>query len=233
MVDLWSQSVACLDAGIGSFYSTIMKSPFLCRWCRLSGWFLGVVIILATARATLVVPPDFTDLVNKSDYVVRARVTAMTSEIRTTPGRSKIFTEVTLEVLETIAGQPPAQPVLEFLGGRVGDEEMIVDGSPQLKVGDESIFFVSGNGRALCPLYAMGYGIYHVKEDAATKRRYVTREDRMPMQTVAEIAHPLTDATGTAVARAPIDAAQAMTPEAFTQEIKKVLLPKSHAATSH
>jgi hypothetical protein len=213
-----------------------MRNPFFCpRWRGRPGWFLGLGLglVFATAHATVVVPPDFADLVNKSDYVVRARVAAVTAEMRSSPGRSKIFTRVTLEVLETIAGQPPAQPVLEFLGGRVGDEEMTVDGSPRPQVGDEDIFFVSGNGRALCPLYAMGYGIYHVKVDPATKRRYVTREDRRPVRTVAEISQPLGDGTSSPAGGAAVDAAQALTLEMFTQEIKRVLTTQSHAATTN
>lgn len=183
--------------------------------------FLLVALLAPALRATIVVPPEFSDLVNKSDYVVRARVKSSTSEFRSSPGRTKIYTKVELEVLEVITGQPPATVVLEFLGGRVGDEELIVDGAPQPQVGEEGIFFVSNNGKAFCPLYAMGYGHYLVKEDAATKQRYVARDDNQPMQSVAEVSQPLRESA--AAAGAAPDLSRALSPEDFAQRIREAV----------
>ena len=133
------------------------------------------MLLWVPARATVVIPPEFEKLAAKSDYIVRGRVTALHSEIQIKGNSRRIYTSVEVEVLETIAGNPPAKLVLECLGGRVADEEMIVEGAPVFKVGAESVLFISGNGRALCPLYAMNYGYYPVQVEAASKRRYVAR----------------------------------------------------------
>jgi hypothetical protein len=181
------------------------------------------MLMAAPARATTVVPPEFADLAGKSDYIVRGRVTALHSEIQIRGNSRRIFTSVEVEVLETIAGTPPAKMVLQCLGGRVGDEEMIVDGAPVFKVGEESVLFVSGNGRALSPLYAMNYGFYPVREEVATKRRYVARGNEVPLADVAEVAQPLLEGPEAAAQRLKKSTAQALSPEEFSRKIKAMV----------
>ncbi|MCF7687342.1 MAG: hypothetical protein K9M98_08425 [Cephaloticoccus sp.] len=185
------------------------------------------------AVATTVVPPEFSELAGRSDYVVRGRVLATNSEWRIKGNSRRIFTRVEVEVLEVIAGQPPAHLVLECLGGRVGDEELVVDGSPVFVVGQESILFVSGNGRALCPLYAMNYGFYPVQEEAGTKRRYVARGNQVPLENVAEVAQPLLAGEDAAAQRLTKLSSRALTPAEFVQEIKLVARANSSRATSN
>jgi hypothetical protein len=181
------------------------------------------MLLAVSAQATLVVPPEFNDLAGKSDYIVRGRVTAVHSELRIHGDSRRIYTSVEVDVLEIIAGTPPAKLVLQCLGGRVGDEEMIVDGAPVFKVGDERVLFVSGNGRALSPLYAMNYGNYPVQEDGATKRRYVSRGNEVPLEDVAEVAQPLLEGEAATVQRRNKSAAKALSPEEFSRKIKAVI----------
>lgn len=174
--------------------------------------------------ATTVEPPDFAELVRGSDFVVRARVKSVEPEARRQQGRALIFTRVTVEVLEVIAGEPPAPLVLTLLGGRLGEDELVVEGVPTFAVGDEDILFVQGNGVNFHPLYAVMHGRYPVKHDAATGRAYVTRNDGVPLADVAEVALPLGE-TGAPAARlqrrlrAPADA---LTPAEFAQHIRQV-----------
>ena len=186
------------------------------------GFLLGLLFLLAAgwARATTVIPPEFDEMVNQSDFVVRARVDSMESEMRTRGAGYRIYTIVELEVLEVIAGEPPEDIVLEFLGGRIGDEEMIVDGMPRLREGEEGIFFIKDNGRALCPVYAMRYGLYPVEEEATSKRRYVTREDKTPLETVAEVSQPLTEGDVKAAQLIRKKRSRAFTPDEFSEKIR-------------
>ncbi|MFZ9681826.1 MAG: hypothetical protein ACO3DQ_01270 [Cephaloticoccus sp.] len=170
--------------------------------------------------ATVIIPPDFDTLAAGSDYVIRARVTEKTSELVPSAAGRKIVTHVKVDVLEVIAGEPPASLVLVCLGGRVGDEELIVDGAPVFNVGDESVLFVKGNGRAFSPLYAMTYGQYPIRTDAATKRRYVARGNDVPLESVAEVAQPLLDAPAAAAVKASRNLAKALSPDEFALEIK-------------
>lgn len=176
--------------------------------------------------ATTVIPPDFDQLVNDSDYIIRAVVKSVDSEYQTTnSGGKKIVTKVALDVKEVIAGTPPNDVVLEILGGRVGNERMVVEGAPTFKVGDEDILFVRGNGHTVVPLVAMMHGRYPIMRDA-TGRKYMARENREPLADTAEISQPITKA-GTATVKEPAKAAsQAMTPEEFIQRIKSTVNPR-------
>lgn len=160
------------------------------RLARLFFLFLGAA---GSAAATTVAPPEFGALVNGSDYVVHAITRNVNAEKRTGARGVKIVTRVELEVIEVVAGTPPEKIILEMLGGRVGDEELRVEGAPRFRVGDEDILFVSGNGRTICPLYGMTYGRYPISSDPATGRRVVLRNDGEPLRDTAQIAAPFSE----------------------------------------
>jgi hypothetical protein len=197
---------------------------------RLFGCMIWALLFLTGSRlsATTVIPPDFDQLVNDSDYIVRAVVKSVDSEYQTTTsGGKKIVTKVGLDVKEVIAGTPPANLVLEILGGRVGDERMVVEGAPTFKVGDEDILFVRGNGHTIVPLVAMMHGRYPILREAATGRRYMARENKQPLVDTAEISQPISTKANAAAIKAPAKAAsQAMTPEDFIQRIKSAVNPR-------
>lgn len=140
--------------------------------------FLTFVMVFTCAlhtNATTVRPPEFSTLVNESDYIVHARVVSVRSNLDS-PGSRKIHTFVELEVLKVIAGRPPTRPILRFLGGQVGQQRLLVEGTPEFSVGDEDVLFVRGNGRSICPLYAMGHGRYAIKsESVGTRSKRVRR----------------------------------------------------------
>jgi len=132
-----------------------------------------------------------------------------------------------------IAGAPPENLVLVCLGGRVGDEELIVEGAPVFQIGEESIFFVRRNGRALSPLYAMSYGHYPIRTDSATKRRYVARQNEVPLESVAEVAQPLVEGPAVVHERARRAKANALSPEEFAEKIKAVVSRRNLTADAH
>lgn len=161
------------------------------RW--LQALSLGCIALLAhgSVHATTVIPPTFTELAQKADYVVRARVKSV-SAARTVDaaGRAKINTRVELDVLEVIAGSPPSPLVLVMLGGRADGHELIVQGAPVFRVGDEDILFVQGNGRYFNPLLGLMYGRYPVRRDESG-RSYVARSNGVPLGDVGEIPLPM------------------------------------------
>ena len=181
---------------------------------------IGLALAAPAGRATTVEPPEFSQLVNGSDCIVRAVVKNVTSVKKARARGVKIFTEVELEVVEVIAGQPPAKLTLEMLGGRVGQEELTVEGAPQFHVGDEDILFVSGNGRNLSPLYAMMHGRYPILKDAATGRAYVARANRAPLHSTAEVSRPMAEGAAPGVQRGQLAVSGALTPEEFIRQIR-------------
>jgi len=155
------------------------------------GWLLALALILRlSALATTVVPPGFDSLVQQADYVVRGTVTAVTSEWREQNGHRNIVTLVQIDVAETIAGTPPAPLVLQMLGGKVGDRQMIVQGAPVFAVGDEHILFIRGNGLQFNPLVALMHGQYPIKKDS-TGRAFVARSDGSPLHDEKEVSQPI------------------------------------------
>ncbi|MFZ5494030.1 MAG: hypothetical protein ACOZE5_01670 [Verrucomicrobiota bacterium] len=163
--------------------------------CRLPRWLAALALpaLLPWAQATTVIAPDFDELANSADYVVRATVKSMTSEWRPNPDNPKhpyIGTRVELEVHEVIKGNPPSPLVLDLVGGRIGDEELTISGAPKFVVGQENILFVRGNGRQIVPLVGMTHGQYLVRRDQATGKAFVMRSNGRYLYSTDEVALP-------------------------------------------
>lgn len=150
---------------------------------------LCVAVSPSMLRATTVQPPTFNELVNQSDCIVRAVVKSVTAEYAR-PGSRRIVTKVELGVKEVIAGMPAEPLVLTLLGGRIGDEEMILEGAPQFRVGEEDILFVQGDGKQIYPLTAMMHGRYPIRRDDGGAE-IVTRGNDVPLHDTAEVALPI------------------------------------------
>ncbi len=155
------------------------------------GWLIAFALVFRlSAFATTVVPPEFDSLVQQADFVVRGTVKSVTSEWREQNGHRNIVTFVTIDIAETIAGTPPSPLILQMLGGKIGDRQMIVQGAPTFTVGDEHILFIRGNGLQFTPLVALMHGQYPIKKDAAG-RSVVARSDGSPLRDEKEVALPI------------------------------------------
>ncbi|MEO6003567.1 MAG: hypothetical protein ABIZ04_05485 [Opitutus sp.] len=182
--------------------------------CLLGLWFSP------QGFATSVIPPAFPELVNESDFIVRAKVESVVPEERTLPdGRQVVFSNVQLVVTETIAGKPPTPLVLRVLGGRIGDLDISISGTPKFAVGDESIFFVQGNGRQIYPLVRMMHGLYRVQKESGNGREYIERSDGVPLRNISDVARPVRELALSAAERKAL-AAQAMGPRDFMTQIR-------------
>ena len=153
------------------------------------------LLLLAVAtlcRATSVIPPSFPELVSEADAIYRGRVTDLQARRATAPdGTAIIKTYVTVAIDRTLKGAERREIVLEFLGGTIGDESMVVTGTPKFNLGGAEYAFVQRNGVQFCPLVAMGHGRYRVLRDPATARDHLARDNGVPLTDLAEIAVPL------------------------------------------
>jgi hypothetical protein len=180
--------------------------------------FLFVAAIgLSSVKATTVVPPSFNDLVNQADYIVRAVVKSVSCEWRDDGANRHIMTKIELDVKEVIAGNPPTPLVLEMLGGQIGNLKMVVQGTPEFKVGDEDILFIHGNGTLFNPLVALGHGRYPIRRDAQTGRRYMTRSNGEILREERQVSQPLDE--DRAVIAETVSPAQ-LSPDAFISRIQ-------------
>jgi hypothetical protein len=177
-------------------------------------------LLLSRSTATTVEPPEFDRLVELSPQVVRATVTAISAEWRSSPenpDQRVIKSRITLEVREAIKGAAPRVMVIEALGGRVGDEELRIEGAPELKVGQESILFLNGIERAYTPLTGLMHGYYPVRRDKRTGVDRVLRSNGKPLYSEQDVALPLA-ASSFLLAHNPH--APGMTAEQFATKIR-------------
>lgn len=199
--------------------------------------FLSIVAALAAgvlvSRATTIVAPDFPELVQSSDYVIRGRVVALRNEVRLQSGREVPFTLVDVEVKQVIAGDAPATVTLTMLGGRTADGELRVEGVPHFTVGDESILFVQGNGQNYYPLTAAAHGLYPVKFDKKLGREYVARANGVPLSATAEVALPLAEGRLAQQLRRTIKPEDALAPAEFIQSIRAARAARQPEEQAH
>ena len=185
---------------------------------RLLFLLLGALVPLA--RATSVVPPNFTELVGEADAIYRGQVTGVEARRVSRPdGGSVIKTFVTVAVQRVMKGPEQPSVTLEFLGGTIGEETLEVGGVPKFTVGQRGIVFVQQNGRQFCPIVRLGHGNYRIERDAASGREYVARDNRAPLNDVAEVEQPLATPAIPALVQAQRDTSRALTPDAFEARI--------------
>lgn len=172
-------------------------------------------------QAASVIPPEFPELVNGADYIVRARVSSVRTELQSRGGKAMPFTKVTLQVIEVIAGSPPSPLVLTMLGGRTLEGELTVEGAPKFTVGDEDILFIEGNGRNFSPLYAVMHGRYPIFRDKKSGREFVARANGVALAAVAEVALPMAEGKLAQRLRRQRLAEDALTTAEFVEAIKE------------
>jgi hypothetical protein len=179
-------------------------------------------LCLPGLHATSVVPPTFSELVSEADAIYRGQVISV--EARRVPrpdGSTLIKTFVTVAVEKVLKGTDQPEVVLEFLGGTVGDESLVVSGMPKFVVGSREVVFVQKNGVQFCPLVGMMHGRYKVMRDPGSATEFMTRDNNMPLTDVAEVALPMSTLPapiGAAAARA--TPTRALTPAAFEASIR-------------
>ena len=200
-------------------------------WGNIVLAMLVALLLPVNAAATTVAPPEFEELVNQSDHVVRAVVKSVRSEFAS-PGSKSIVTYVELEVKEVITGNPPSPLVLRMLGGRVGDKRMVVSGAPEFVVGDEDILFIRANGKVFNPLTALMHGRYPIVRDKETGRGYVMRNNRAPLKDTKEVSGEVDHGAHAAgerddSAHREVALTEAMSPEEFATKIRAVRKPDS------
>jgi len=177
------------------------------------------VTLYGAASATTVIPPSFDELVERSESVVRSRVSAMRCEWRGEGETRRIVTVVTFAIDETIVGTTAATVELEFLGGEIDGERMTIAGQTRFAVGQEDVLFVSRERGTITPLVRMMYGRYLVarRDDGA---RLMARADGTPLLALDQVSAPLgRPPTGEALAMAL--AADTYSPEEFADAIRE------------
>lgn len=130
---------------------------------------VAVLALPAAAAATTIVPLRTRDLVATSLAAVRGQVTRIASGIE--PASGAIVTYVTLQVDDVLYGPlGPGPLTLREMGGRVGAKQGWVFGSPEYRVGERVLVFVSANPDGTLRTAALGMGKYDLTDSAGGTR---------------------------------------------------------------
>ena len=133
-------------------------------------FLIGAVALLSfgSVRATTVIPPSFSELVNEAELIFQGTCTDSKSEWTGEGAQRHIVTYVTFKVEDALKGSPGATYTIRMLGGTVDGTTMEVSDSPKFKPGDRDILFVQHNGEQFIPLVGIMHGRYRVEQDQTT-----------------------------------------------------------------
>lgn len=179
-----------------------------------------LAVSLASVKATTVVPPTFDQLVQQAELVFQGTVMDVKSVWEGQGAQSHIETYVTFQVAENVKGDAGASYTIRMLGGKVGEDALIVDGAPRFEVGDREILFVEHNYDQFVPLVGIAHGRFHVQSDEATGRDIIVNDEGEPVKNVAKLGHEEQSAT----------AAEALSPDQLKSAVKEQLKTQADRA---
>lgn len=135
---------------------------------------LGAVLIALTAtaaRATVLIPIEFRELVHVSAAIVHGRVTDVRAEW--VDGRRAIETFVTIEAAEYMKGSLGGTLTVRVPGGQIGRYRTIFVGAPAFHDGDEVVLFLrSYNG--VLSVVGLNQGAFRIVANGAGQRLVTT-----------------------------------------------------------
>jgi hypothetical protein len=134
-------------------------------WQRAAMGLLALALTLGTvdSQATTVLLLTRQQLVQQSDLVVRA--TPGQPESRWNKERTLITTSTRLQVRSFLKGSGPKELVLEQLGGKVGEDALVLPGDAQLTPGEDVVLFLRNGEQGAVNLTALAQAAYHVHGD--------------------------------------------------------------------
>lgn len=128
-------------------------------------------LLLGTAAfGTTLVYRDLPELARTSDAVVRGKV--VETQSRWTADRSRIVTDVTIEVAETLKGAPGRTVTIVQPGGRVGDIGQKVAGLASFEKGEEVVVFLEKRGDERFVVNGLAQGKYRVERTSDGKAAF-------------------------------------------------------------
>lgn len=133
-------------------------------WVAVAVCAIGV-LGAAPLLAMVVVPAEFSQMVNTSDLVVHGRVVGTRAQI--VGDRRTIETVVTLAVVDAIKGEPGLTVYFRVPGGQVGRYRRVMVGAPEFTSGDEVVLFLKGRPPGVPFPFGLSQGVYRVVRDAA------------------------------------------------------------------
>jgi hypothetical protein len=142
------------------------------RFLILAG-VLALALSATPASPSQVLHQTLRDLTLGSSDVVIGRVEEMST--RWNESHTKIVTDVTVSVSESLKGTPGERLVLTQLGGDLDGFRYAVPGSPLFRPGEEALLFVWRDAKGRAQVNGLAQGKFDIRTDAATGARSVQR----------------------------------------------------------
>ena len=122
---------------------------------------LFVILALCPAlSATVIVPAEFTEMVNGSQVIVHGVVTGVQAHL--VGNRRTIESVVTVRVVDALKGEAAPTTVFRVPGGQVGGYRRVMVGAPEFSEGDEVVLFLAGRAPAMPMPFGLNQGVYRV-----------------------------------------------------------------------
>src|SRR5689334_121197 len=102
---------------------------------------LILVCLAENARATVLLPAEFREVVAGSEIIVYGRVTDVRPEW--SDDRSRIDTIVSVEAGTYLKGGPGDVVTFRVPGGQIGRYKNVMIGAPEFRQGEEVVLFLS------------------------------------------------------------------------------------------
>lgn len=115
-------------------------------WWGLALWLLGLGIGVQSAEATLLVYRSLDQQIQEAARIVRGRVLSKTSFIY--KGNGHIYTDIKLQVTETLKGSAPTELTVRQLGGTIGERTTLIAGAARFTAGEEVVVFLAPEKQA-------------------------------------------------------------------------------------
>jgi hypothetical protein len=121
---------------------------------------LSLALLVASARATVLLPADLGELTRRAVTIARGRVVAV--DAQWVEGRRRIETVVTLDAERSLKG--PSGSTIQFRvpGGRLGRFRNIVVGAPRFDLGQRVIVFLGPAGPGLPYTVGLAQGVFRI-----------------------------------------------------------------------
>src|SRR6185503_18163942 len=125
------------------------------------------------AIATTIVPMDTRALVTRSHDIVIGEVTSVRSRWNET--HTRIVTDVTVRVSETLKGGAANELVLTQMGGEIDGMRYTVEGGPRFTPGEETLLFAWRDAAGRPQVSGLSQGKFEIRRDAASGARTLRR----------------------------------------------------------
>lgn len=129
----------------------------------MTAFALTMALLTGDAEATTFTHPySVAELSLRSEHVVVGEVQGMWVEIR----NGMPWTVASVVVDDTLRGDELPVVQVTWPGGRVGEVELVVAGTPKAHIGEQGVFFIAEQGRAV----GMVQGVFLMDEDQNLSR---------------------------------------------------------------